>query len=187
MVAAVSAFFWLFVAQTAHLWFQLDWLVMGRLLYVDRIVYVLALVAYGGWLCAVSRAPVWARHVMGVACSVGVAAIWADRAIAMPLIWLLQVAILVVLVLWTHAVIGERWPFRLLLLTSAAHSIGALTYFPLCQLAVGNEWVATPQATYVCDAVLGPIMGSGVFMGAAALAWVTLASLAVRAGARGGG
>lgn len=179
MTDAASAFFWLFFIQFGQKFFQLDVMVLGKVIFLDRVVYCVGLSAYAWWLVQKSKAAVWAWHMMGIAAVIALGVIPADRSIAIPSIWLLQLAILAVLAMWTVSSVGDKWPFRLLMLTTACHAVGALTYYPVCQLGVSGQWLVNPQATYICSAVLGPVI-AGILPLVGGALWLVLVILAGR-------
>jgi hypothetical protein len=182
LVDAATAVFLLILAQGLHVWFQYDWHVAGRVIFVDRVVYAGSLAAYAGWLTVKSHAPAWVMNSLGIAAVIAIGAIPLDRAMAMPMIWILQVTILIGLAAWLVQSVGDRWAAGFLALATGAHALGALTYFPLCQLAVPAGWVASPGGVYVCNAVFGPLWGSGVFFGGVAVLWAAGLVAAVRYG-----
>lgn len=182
MVDAAAAVFWLMLAQVLHLWFQFDWHLGERVIFVDRIVYCASLSAYAAWLTVKSRAPNWAMNAMGVAAVVAIGAIPLERVAAMPMIWVLQIAILIGLAAWLVKATGDKWSALFLAIATGAHALGALTYFPLCQLAVPIGWVATPGGVYVCNEVFGPVWGSGLFFAGVAVIWIGALVAAVRCG-----
>lgn len=181
MIAAASAFPLLLFAQIAQTFFQYDLHVGGAVIFADRAIFVASLGLYAAWLTAASKAPDWCAKMLALSTAAGILAIFLERPLAIPIIWLLQAAILVALLLWAYAERGNRWVLAFLLVASGAHAIGALTIYPLCQIGAPADMMALPAAGYVCNAVIGEVLAALLPAGIGAVAWAAAVSGAIMA------
>lgn len=175
MIAAASAFPLLLIAQLAHIHFQWDVVVGGGIVFVDRAVYVASLGLYALWLGHGDKVATGMTRTLAVLAGVGIFAIFLPRMYAIPIVWVLQLGILAALALWAHSERRDGWRCGFIGAALVAQAIGALTIMPLCQLGASPEWLALPQARYVCNTVIGPALAAMLPAGLGSVAWVVLA------------
>lgn len=182
MTAAISAFPLLCIVQLLPWYFGYDAELFGRLVFVDRVVHVSGLGLYAAWLVHGSRAPDWCAALLAGAVGLALAAIFLPRLLAMPIIWGLQLAILAALLLWLVAVWLDRWAALFIGAAVAAHAVGALTIYPLCQLGAPADLMGLPHAAYVCNVVIGPLWAALLPAGLGAAIWAVLLTAAMARG-----
>jgi hypothetical protein len=182
MRAAASAFPLLCIASLLPAYFGFDAEIFGRVVFVDRVAHVSALGLYAAWLVHWSRAPDWCAALLAGLVGLSLCAIFLPRLWAMPIIWGLQLAILAALALWLVAVRRDRWAALFVGVATAAHAVGALTIFPLCQLGAPADLMALPNAAYVCTVVIGEVWAALLPAGIGAAAWAALVTAAIARG-----
>lgn len=159
MIRAVCAFPLLCAAQLApRLQHYMD-PTIGGTIPTGRAIYVIALGLYVAWLAAEERIPARMHQVMTACVCLSVAALFMPRIGSVPILWLLQASILVALLMWVNALRQRTDEDRGLMLflvgvTAAAHAVGTLTIYPLCQIGADPEMLALPRAAYVCEVVI---------------------------------
>lgn len=182
MTAAVSAFPLLCIAQIVFYRFGYDVEMFGRVVFVDRVVYVASLGLYAAWLVHQSRAPDWCAKLLTGLVGLSLSAIFMSRPLAIPIIWGLQLGILTALVLWLIAVWRDRWAALFIGATVVAHAVGAMTIYPLCQIGAPDDLMAMPNAAYVCNVVIGPLWAALLPPGIGAAVWAALVTAAIARG-----
>ena len=182
MVQAASALPLMILVQLLHSFFVVDLHIAGRAVYLDRAVFVASLALYAAWMMACSRAPDRWVQWLGPLSALGLVAIFIEtRAVAIPIIWALQAAILVGLVAWAYSVRDERWQCVHLTAASIFHAIGCMTFYPICQIGRGGLYIPPENFRLACDTVIGPVLSGGLFA-AAGVAWIaTLGAHAILA------
>lgn len=180
MIAAASAFPLLLIAQLAHVYFQYDVTIAGAPIFVDRAIYVGSLGLYALWLNHTAPIAGWIGRTLAILVALSIWAVFLPRIYAMPVIWTLQVGLMIALALWAHEARSDGLRCAFVSAALLAQAIGALTIMPLCQFGAAPEWLALPQAQYVCSAVIGPVFAAFLPAGLGGVAWVAFMVAAIR-------
>jgi hypothetical protein len=173
MVQAASALPLMILVQLLHSFFVVDIHVVGRVVYLDRAVFVASLVFYAAWMLACSKAPDRWVQCLGPLSVLGLFAIFIEqRAVAIPIIWALQAAILGGLAAWAYSVRDDRWQLVHLAAATIFHGVGCMTFYPICQIGMGGLYIPPDNFRLACDTVIGPLLSGGLFA-AAGVTWIS--------------
>lgn len=177
--AAESALPLLVAVQMAPKFAEAEVIVFGSLQFVDRWAWVGAMLLYAAWLWHVAPLRDWQRHMLVAIGALAATVLPAERALAMPIIGLLQGALLVALWQWWDDSRGQPGLAPWFLgVTLALHGIGATMLFAVCQLAMPAGLLMAPGAGMVCNVALGP-WAMIAMLGVALLSWGALAKIAI--------
>lgn len=177
--AVESALPLLVAVQMAPKFAEADVEVLGSLQFVDRWAWVGAMLLYAAWLWRVAPLRDWQRHMLVGIGALAATVLPAERALAMPIIGLLQLALLIALWQWWDDVRQEGGLAPWFLgVTVVLHGIGATMLYAVCQLAMPAGLLMAPGAGMVCNVALGPWAMIGM-LGVALLSWAALAKIAV--------
>jgi hypothetical protein len=179
MIAAASAFPLLCIAQLAPMFLHYEIALGGTTIFTARAAYVLALGLYIAWLTAVAPINDGISRAMALTVGGGILAVFLPRVASVPVIWLLQLSILVALGVWAHVVRADKWRLGFVSVALGAHAIGALTIYPLCQIVADPAFFGDPRAGYVCNVVLPPIWSGLLPAGLGLVAWAAVLKFAM--------
>ena len=133
----------------------------SKVLYVERLVLVLALGAFTVWLAGKAEIPAWLRNVKAGCATLAIWGVFlAYRPVAIPLIWTLELAILAGLIWWLVAEWSDPWKRWFIGWATVFHGISALFVYPISQIALGGLGIPPENFKHAADHVIGPIMGS---------------------------